>query len=97
MKAIVWVIILSLVVAILICFRPFPTAVEPLAYENAAAWCEKRIVELPPGDRNRRFFEISLRDIHSRNIRYDIDTPSGLHINLLMDFSKAWHKHTKQS
>jgi hypothetical protein len=69
---------------------PKPQIAYGKIFESASSWCEKRISELPPGDQNRAFFERSLEDIENRNIRWSIETPTGLHYSLLADFAEAW-------
>lgn len=76
--------------------RQIPAVANDPVYEKATLWCMTRIDELPPGDSNRKFFELALRDIIDRNIRWDIEKPNGLHYTLLVSFATAWDNRSNQ-
>ncbi len=99
-------LILAVIAVVILCFgfiggwllKPRPSVASNCAVlTSAKLWCKKRIHEIPnPHDPNREFFEIALRDIRHRNIRWDIYTPSGLHYETLIAFSNAWEKVKKE-
>jgi hypothetical protein len=58
--------------------------------EKAKNWCRYM---MPRSDsENREFFRQALVDLNNGNIRYSIDTPTGLHINVVRAFAAAWEK-----
>lgn len=62
--------------------------------ENAKNWC---LYMMPLSDSvNREFFYQALVDLNHGNIRYSIETPSGLHIDVLRAFAVAWVEHNKK-